>query len=715
MRPHSLTNPLLASLVVLSALSAACQHSPEAPPKEAEVTSSSTGPNTSRSPEALSALESELVQKFGEAQRERVHRGLKQVAALWRDEDGDLAAFAREQFIADPARLDATRDRYEFVLEQLDGNSLEMGRAFRWASDVDVGPLLAVDPLMASFDPSAHATEDLFKTKVAFVALLNWPLWTLDQRIAQGPSWTRSQWAETRLTGRFEARIPGDVQSAISQAGADADLYISEYNIWAHHVLDQDGARLFPKGKRLITHWNLRDEIKAAYALGPDGLKKQRALSQVMDRIVTQTIPKAVINNPKVDWNPYTNEVTPAPADEVEPNAPADKVASNDAAPEPDTRYAMLLRQFKANRLADPYSPTAPTLIARTFESREIPENRVEALLLEVLKSPLAPRVAKEAERRMGRPLEPFDLWFDGFKARSAIPEPELDELTRKRYPTADAFAKDMPRILTSLGFSPERARYVAERVRVDPSRGAGHAMQAERRGDFPHLRTRVEPGGMDYKGYNIAVHEFGHNVEQVFSLYDVDHTLLKGVPNNAFTEALAFTFQARDLNLLGVVKPSQSVDREDALSDFWQTWEMAGVSLVDLGVWRWMYAHPDATPAELKQATLQIARDLWNRYYAPVFGTKDSTLLAVYSHMIAYPLYLADYPIGRMIAAQIEEQVAKPDVKFGAEFERMASFGNVTPDVWMVHATGEPVGPGALFRATEDALASAKPAPAKR
>ena len=59
------------------------------------------------------------------------------------------------------------------------------------------------------------------------------------------------------------------------------------------------------------------------------------------------------------------------------------------------------------------------------------------------------------------------------------------------------------------------------------------------RREDRAHLRTRVPQGGMDYKGYNVAMHELGHNVEQVFSLYEVDHTLLAGVPNNAFTEAL--------------------------------------------------------------------------------------------------------------------------------------------------------------------------------
>ena len=77
----------------------------------------------------------------------------------------------------------------------------------------------------------------------------------------------------------------------------------------------------------------------------------------------------------------------------------------------------------------------------------------------------------------------------------------------------------------------------------------------------------------MDYKGYNIAVHELGHNVEQVFSLYEVDHTLLAGVPNNAFTEALAFVFQARDLELLGLAKPSaREPSGSRVLNDFWAT-----------------------------------------------------------------------------------------------------------------------------------------------
>ncbi|HEX9508453.1 MAG TPA: hypothetical protein VF947_08590, partial [Myxococcales bacterium] len=173
---------------------------------------------------------------------------------------------------------------------------------------------------------------------------------------------------------------------------------------------------------------------------------------------------------------------------------------------------------------------------------------------------------------------------------------------------------------------------------------------------------------------------------------------------NNAFTEALAFVFQARDLELLGLSKPDPEAERMRVLNDFWQTWEIAGVALVDLAIWHWMYEHPSATPEKLKEAAVQIAKDHWNRFYFPVLGEKDSVLLGIYSHTIAYPLYLADYPLGHLIAFQIEEHL-KTNKVLGAEFERMAKFGRVTPDLWMIHATGAPVGTGPLLRATEKAI----------
>ncbi len=647
-------------------------------------------------------IEDALLKEHGEAQRARIERGVKQVAALWRKEDGDLSTFAKENFIVEQKDLDATFARFEANFEVLDGHLLEIGRDLRRPTDLDVGPLLKVDPLFAEFDPSAHLTEDLFNNKLGFVVLLNFPLTTLEQRLA-AKDWSRQQWAEARLAGRFGRRVPAAVQQEITSAQAAADLYIAEYNLWMHHVLTEKGERLFPKGKRLISHWNLRDELKANYA-DKDGLEKQRTIIKVMERIVTQSIPSAVINNPSVDWNPFSNTVVAAAAGTVEDDAPK-KAAAPSTKAEPDTRYVRLQANFKSQAKADPFSPAAPTAIDRAFSlGAEMPEARVKELLESVLASPLVPRVAAEIEKKVGRKLEPTDLWFNGFLPRGAIPEKELDAKVRAKYPNAPAFAKDIPRILQGLGFSAERAKYLSERILVDPSRGAGHALQSARRGDFPHLRTRVEKEGMNYKGYNIAVHELGHNVEQVFSLYDVDHTLLAGVPNTAFTEAIAFVFQAKDLELLGLGKPDAEADRLRVLNDFWMTWEIAGVALVDIAVWHWMYDHPKATPAQLRDATAEISRKIWNQYYAPVLGGKDTPLLGIYSHMISYPMYLFNYPLGHLIAFQIEEQVKKTG-KIGPEIERMSKFGAVTPDAWMVNASGEPVSSGPLLRATEAAL----------
>ena len=231
-----------------------------------------------------------------------------------------------------------------------------------------------------------------------------------------------------------------------------------------------------------------------------------------------------------------------------------------------------------------------------------------------MLEAPVGARVASLISARLKRPLEPHDIWYAGFKPSAGISESSLDAKTRERYPTAEAFAKDLPRILTGLGFTPERARFLADHVVVDPSRGSGHALGARMRDDKAHLRTRVNADGMDYKGYNIAVHELGHNIEQIFSVTTIDHTLLQGVPNNAFTEALAFLFQQQDMALLGM--PASGSDREAAavLEEFWNAREIAGVSLVDIGAWRWLYAHPDASPAEFREAVVHLAQEVWNQ-----------------------------------------------------------------------------------------------------
>ena len=342
-------------------------------------------------------LEQELVGRYGEGQRVRLHRGMDQAARLWRAEDGDAAAYAefvRTQFAAEGSTLDSMFFRFERLLEALDGHMTAIGREFRIQTDLELGPVLPFDEVFAGYDPSAHVADDFFANKLAFTVLLNFPLTTLDQRLTEGARWTRRQWAEARLAQRFGKRIPASVNLAVARAAAESDQYIAEYNIWMHHLLDKAGRRPFPAGMRLLSHWNLRDQIKADYQGGAAGLERQRLIQSVMEHIVLQTIPAAVINNPYVDWNPLTNTVAASSVNDGDVAAKKGIAAS--PAAEPDTRYAVLLNTFLAAKQVDPYSPTAPTLIARRFdENREIPEARFTAMLEQVVSSPAVERIAR--------------------------------------------------------------------------------------------------------------------------------------------------------------------------------------------------------------------------------------------------------------------------------------------------------------------------------
>jgi hypothetical protein len=649
---------------------------------------------------AVETVIEKLIDTHGASQDARIRRGVSQVAERWWPEDGSDArfvGFCRDHFISDESRLEATFLRLQDAIEQIDGHLHEVRRELTTPLDLDTGEVGPADRLFGEMDLAAHVNEDLFKRKVAFLALLNFPVHTLAERLEESPHWDRRTWAQSRMMDRLAIRVPAAVAQEITAAFTRADQYIANYNIRMDRLLSADGERLFPDGLRLITHWGLRDELKSQYAEQKEGLARQRAIQRVMERIVRQEIPGDVIDNPDLFWTPETNEVRSGGG-----SARPGEVIS--ARREPDTRYARLLEVFRAVRAADEYSPIDRTYIDRRFNrDREIPEGDVEALLVSVLTSDEFRDTAALIRRRLGRPLQAFDIWYDGFKGREEHGEADLDRIVSSRYPEVDAFQADLSRILRDLGFGPNRATWLSEKIVVDPSRGAGHAMGAVRREDEAHLRTRIGESGMDYKGYNIAIHELGHNVEQVFSLNGIDHWWLNGVPNTAFTEALAFVFQNRDLELLGLDSPGADARQREALDTLWATAEIGGVALVDMAVWRWMYRNPQAGAAQLRQATLRIARDVWNRYYAPVFGVRDQEILAIYSHMIVYGLYLPDYPLGHIIAFQVADRLRGGD--FGEEFERLARQGRLTPDAWMRGAVGKPISTEPLLVKARSAL----------
>ena len=178
---------------------------------------------------------------------------------------------------------------------------------------------------------------------------------------------------------------------------------------------------------------------------------------------------------------------------------------------------------------------------------------------------------------------------------------------------------------------------------------------------------------------------------------------MLQRVQNSGFTEALAFIFQARDLYLLDMKDNDPMKVHMKTLDEIWGLYEIMGVSLVDVNVWKWMYANPDATAAELKDAAISIAKDIWNKYYAPVFGVEDSPILAIYSHMIASPLYLSNYAYGSIIDFQVSQYIE--DKVFNEEVDRIWKLGRLTPKAWMVEAVGREMSVEPMLEACDKAV----------
>ncbi len=611
---------------------------------------------------------------------DRIEKGVSQVAALWQEQDGsldDFYDFCMTNFVLDSAKRFETYKKIERNLEILYGYGNTMTIKLMEPLHLDMGEIDFVDEAMGAYSTTAHVKDDLFANKMAFYIVLNFPSYSLAEKKQLCDNWTRQDWAYARLGDRFTSRVPAEYEQAANVAMTNADNYISSYNIYMGNLVDNNGQTLFPKDMKLISHWNLRDELKSDYSDSEHGLEKQQMIYDVMLHIVNQDIPQDVINSDKYQWNPRTNKLY---KDGAEVSSPA----------EPFTRYEHILYNFKALSAMDKFNSVYPTYIERAFdETMELTQDEVEKLFIDFISAPEIAQVGQLISKRLGRPLQPYDIWYNGFTARNDMNEAELDRITRQRYPNPSAFGRDIPRILTDLGWSREKANSIAAKISVDPARGAGHAWGSEMKGDVAHLRTRIAKSGMDYKGYNIAVHELGHCVEQTITLYDIDYYMLKGIPNTAFTEAVAFMFQGRDLKLLGQAKGDASEEKEAmaALENCWSAYEIMGVSLVDLYMWRWMYENQDANAQELRDAVVSIAKDVWNKYYAPVFGVKDSPILAIYSHMIDSPLYLANYPVGHLIDYQIETYMA--DKPFADELTRILLQGSITPQAWMKGAVG--------------------------
>jgi len=228
--------------------------------------------------EIIQDVVSELLKNHGEAFRFRIERGVGQVASLWRVSDGnesEFNVFCQEYFIADEDELDKLFQRLLLNYEILGGNMLRMKKDLMRPLHLDLGPILPVDMLFGSYEPGAHMQEDFFENKIAFVVMLNFPYYSLDEKTQLSDKWSRREWAMARIGDYYTSRVPATLIQNYVAINTAADAYIDNYNIYMGNLIDTNGEKLFPADLRLISHWGLRDELKSNYA-DENGIEKQK-------------------------------------------------------------------------------------------------------------------------------------------------------------------------------------------------------------------------------------------------------------------------------------------------------------------------------------------------------------------------------------------------------------------------------------------------------
>jgi hypothetical protein len=632
-----------------------------------------------------------LMEEHGQVYADRIQHSVQRVRMLWREQDGDsddFRQFCSEHFVSDPKALREMTLKVDRNLGLVKGYLHEIRRPLEAPVNLGVVTPAPVDFLFKQSIPAV----DYYKSKLAFFIALNFPMFTLEDKIRLGPAWDHTQWTAARLGDLFTVRARPQENAPFSGLEKRKTNYINNYLICMDRILDDRMQVMFPAGLKLSCHHGLRDRLKGLY-LDPEGLEKQQLIYRIMLRVVDQSIPRCVINNPDYYWQPQSNEVYTRENGQYVP-------ITDGKEPEGVIRYQYILDTFRKHRTDDPLYLITPTFIQRRFAGQQMREQDVEALIRSILESPVAPHVAEMISGRLGRPLQPQDIWYNGFHTQSSLAPEALDKMTQARYPTPRAFQDDIFSILSRVGFPAEKARFMADHTVVDRTQVGGHANGAQRRGGNTHIRVVFTDQGLHYKDFRIAMHELGHAVHQNFARYGVESHILGDVPTNGFKEAIAEVFAYRNMEVLGLAGQDNAAHVLDnqALANFWYLFEHGANALTEMRVWRWMYAHPDADVKRLKQAVLDIARSTWNEFCEPVLGHKDSHILAVYSHTVTGPLYLHNYVLGNIIMYQMYDYLQDRDL--AGELERMCRLGRLTPDLWMQRAVGSPVSSAPLLRA---------------
>lgn len=645
---------------------------------------------------AEKTIERILIELGNEQKAPFLERCVRAVASRWNKVDGlesEFEAFCLKHYVADTALKGVLLHKVLEKIEKMNGLSLSIYWSNAWSVMMQTGDIEPVDSLFAEIDPSAHLLDDFYKSKLAFFILLNFPLLTYHekQKLTVHPG-DRLQLAMSRLAELYQFRIPFNVSKKLSSAVSETYQYLSYVKFDLNRVFTSDKEPFIPHTMQVDCHWGLRDQINLQYH-HKNSLSSQKTLAKIWERAILEEVPVGYYENKEMRWEPETNQLY-----EHDKNKPISSELFHQG------RYDLLKRLFEAKNAEDVYSPELPNFIQRTFEmSREFSEQDCRKQVIAFLENPLLPQCAEKLKKILNRDLCAFDVIFNQFGLLNQDHVGEYDAIVAQKYPELSNFQHAIPDILVRLGFEQTLAQSIAKQIHVVQCRSGGFASFPKMRGGEYILTVSAHDEKMDYMAFVTAMHELGHCVERYLSSEFIDYYTLGEVPGDAFTEAFAFLFDEKCLELLDIEGKSDEHDRTKILNLFWTAYLNCGLALVDMECWRWMYAHPGFSVNELKAAVIKIARDTWNQYYAPIFSEKDSVILAGYSPMFINPLYMPEYAMAIFIQTQLTHYLK--DKVLGQEMPRMCGIGKLTPDAWMMNAVGSPISSHVLLILTESVL----------
>ena len=383
-----------------------------------------------------------------------------------------------------------------------------------------------------------------------------------------------------------------------------------------------------------------------------------------MERIVTQTIPAGGRSTTRASTGiRVTNAVTPSPAggDRDRADGGAGQAAAQpEVAPtaSPTRATRVLLADFRAAREAGRrFAHGAAPQIDRRFElDARSPRQRVRAMLTQVLESPLVPRVAALIEQAAGpqagaaRHLVQRVRRAAAARGASSTSSPASGTRRPRRTRRTSRGILQGARLLAGEGALRRLAHRGRSGARLRPRAGVRPARRyAAGRGLPAPAHARRSRTAWTTRATTSRSTRWATTWSRCSRSTRWTTRCSQGVPNTAFTEALAFVFQApRPRAARAWRKPDARGERARALNDFWDTWEIAGVALVDMDVWHWMYEHPDATPAQLRDATVDHrARLLGQVLRAGARAARQSAARDLLAHDQQLPLPVPAIPSG--------------------------------------------------------------------